>query len=92
MTKKEPWTQVKQLNYELSMYNNDLPKRVSIIVANKMDVAEARANYVKFKKEVLKIDPTFSVIPISAKNKVNIEELICELKVSYKSFESETSL
>jgi len=91
MTKKEPWTQVKQLKYELSMYNNDLPKRASIIVANKMDVTEARTNYDKFKKEVLKIDPTLSVIPVSAKNKINIEELICELKVSYKSFESETS-
>ena len=92
MTKKEPWTQVKQLSYELKMYNDDLPKRASIIVANKMDVLEARKNYDKFKKEVLKIDSNFSVIPVSAKNKINIEELICEVKKNYQKFDVDSPL
>ena len=92
MTKKEPWTQVKKLSYELKMYNNDLPKRASIVVANKMDVLEARTNYAKFKKEILKIDSKFSVIPVSAKNKINIEELICELKKNYQKFDVDLPL
>jgi GTP-binding protein len=56
-----------------------LSKRKSIIIANKMDLPEAEENLELLKADV-DIDPNLQIIPISAKEKQNTEELKSILK------------
>ncbi|XP_070275760.1 mitochondrial ribosome-associated GTPase 2 isoform X2 [Myotis yumanensis] len=40
----EPWTQVEDLKYELEKYKQGLSERPHVVVANKIDLPQARAN------------------------------------------------
>ncbi|XP_047242668.1 mitochondrial ribosome-associated GTPase 2 [Girardinichthys multiradiatus] len=77
----EPWTQLQHLFYELEQYEPGLSQRPRAIVANKMDLPEARE-----KLETLKSQVTQRVIPVSALTGQNTEELILHLRELYDGY------
>lgn len=81
LTTSEPWTQLQHLCYELDQYEPDLSKRPRVIVANKMDLPEARE-----KLETLRNHVTERVIPVSALTGQNTEELILHLRELYDGY------
>jgi GTP-binding protein len=76
---RDPWDDFHSLQKELELYMKGLSKRKSIIIANKMDLPESEENLELLKADV-DIDPNLQIIPISAKEKENTEELKIVLK------------
>lgn len=74
----EPWTQLQHLHHELDQYEPGLSKRPQVIVANKMDLPEARSSLESLRNRV-----TQRVIPVSALTGQNTEELILHLRELY---------
>ena len=68
---RDPLTDYRSINKELKNYGADLTKKPQVIAANKMDLDGAKANLVRFRKTVKK-----KIYPISALNKVGLEELV----------------
>ncbi|XP_068606780.1 mitochondrial ribosome-associated GTPase 2 [Brachionichthys hirsutus] len=83
MSTPEPWTQLQHLRFELDQYDPDLCRRPQAIIANKMDLPEARE-----KLETLKGLVTQRVVPISALTGENTEELILHLRELYDGYTS----
>ncbi|XP_061590794.1 mitochondrial ribosome-associated GTPase 2 [Cololabis saira] len=81
LSEPEPWTQVQHLCYELDKYEPGLSQRPQAIIANKMDLPEARG-----KLETLKTRVTQRVIPVSALTGHNTEELILHLRELYDGY------
>ncbi|XP_028309078.1 mitochondrial ribosome-associated GTPase 2 [Gouania willdenowi] len=77
----EPWTQLQHLRFELDQYEPGLSLRPQAIVANKMDLPEARAQL-----EILRSNVTQRVIPVSALTGQNTEELILHLRELYDGY------
>lgn len=77
----EPWTQLQHLHYELDQYEPGLSKRPQAIVANKMDLPEARSNLESLRNRV-----TQRIIPVSALTGQNTEELILHLRELYDGY------
>lgn len=77
----EPWTQLQHLRYELDQYEPGLSQRPQAIIANKMDLPEARE-----KIETLKSLVSQRVIPVSALTGQNTEELILHLRELYDGY------
>lgn len=77
----DPWTQLQHLHYELDQYEPGLSQRPQAIIANKMDLPEARN-----KVETLKSLVTQRVIPVSALTGQNTEELILHLRELYDGY------
>lgn len=63
------------INTELKNYSEKLFNKNTLVIANKMDLNEAKANLEKFKKAY----PKLEVIEISAATKENINKLIYKL-------------
>ncbi len=76
---RDPWDDYHSLKNELELYMKGLSSRKSIILANKMDLPESAENLELLKVDV-DIDPNIMIIPISAKEKENTEELKKVLK------------
>ncbi len=72
---RNPIEDYQKINHELETYNDKLMLRPQIIVANKMDIPEAKENLIKFKEYY----PELNVIPISAYTKENLEALLYEI-------------
>jgi GTP-binding protein len=68
---RDPVEDYKNINLELKQYSLAVYKKPQIICANKMDLAGARENLIRFKKLIKK-----TVYPVSALNKEGLEELI----------------
>ncbi|XP_040008681.1 mitochondrial ribosome-associated GTPase 2 [Xiphias gladius] len=77
----EPWTQLQHLRYELDQYEPGLSQRPQAIIANKMDLPEARE-----KLETLSSLVIERVIPVSALTGQNTEELILHLRELYDGY------
>ncbi|XP_066240421.1 mitochondrial ribosome-associated GTPase 2 [Saccopteryx leptura] len=71
----EPWTQVEDLKYELEKYERGLSKRPHAIVANKIDLPQARASL-----PTLQARLGGGAIALSAATGENLEELLLRLK------------
>ncbi|CAG9858359.1 unnamed protein product [Phyllotreta striolata] len=78
MSQTEPWRHLETLQFELSQFSEDFRQKPQIVVANKMDLPEAKENL-----ELLKQNTTLPVIPISAKLGDNISQLLTEIKIIY---------
>jgi GTP-binding protein len=72
---RDPVSDYITLNQELKLYSSQLQKKPQILVANKMDLSQAKENLKKFKAKVKK-----SILPISAKEAKGLEELIDAIK------------
>ncbi len=68
---REPWTDFRTLRAELKAYNPDLLDLPAIVVANKMDLPESKANLSAFKRKIRGVKP----IPVSTINKDGLDAL-----------------
>lgn len=87
---RDPFDDYLKIKKELEEYDKKLLLRPEIIVANKMDIAEANDNLNEFIKKMRKEFPqtknemgvlvdTFTIIPISAYTKENLDELLFKI-------------
>lgn len=81
MSAPDPGAQLQHLHYELDHYEPGLSQRPQAIIANKMDLPEARS-----KLEALKGLVTKRIIPVSAITGQNTEELILHLRELYDGY------
>ncbi len=72
---RDPYDDYIKINEELRKYDEKLLLRPQIIVANKMDMPEAKENLEKFKKKL----PDAEIVAISAYNHENLDELLYKL-------------
>lgn len=75
---EEPWTQLSDLQHELEQYQEGLSHRPHAIVANKIDIPRAKTNLEELRQRV-----PFEVLPVSAKRKINVEELLIHVRKLY---------
>jgi len=81
LSSPDPFAQLQTLISELEHYNPTLTQRPSIILANKMDLKEARSKLEDFKAQVGTTE--VKVIPISAKHSLNLQELLSQIRTLY---------
>lgn len=81
MTKDDPWQQYFDLQQELELYRSGLSNLVHAIVANKMDSQLSTSSYEQFCSKL----QGKTIIPISAKHKTGLEELISVIRKMYDS-------
>lgn len=72
---RDPYTDYVKIRKELESYKFDLLERPEIIVANKMDLPEAKQNLEEFKKHVHK-----EIFPISAFTKEGLTPLLYRIR------------
>ncbi len=82
---RNPIDDYKIIRKELESYDDQLAKKKEIIVANKMDLAFADENLVKFKKEF----PKAEVIEISAIDNQGLEDMIIKFADVLDTIEDE---
>ncbi|MFP7169607.1 GTPase ObgE [Terribacillus sp. 7520-G] len=70
---RDPYDDYVTINKELQEYNEDLPARPQIIIANKMDIPEAEENLAVFKE---KIPEGIDVFPISAITRDGLQDVL----------------
>ncbi|WP_059102795.1 GTPase ObgE [Shouchella shacheensis] len=70
---RDPVEDYKKINDELARYNMRLTERQQIVVANKMDMPDAKENLARFREEV---GDAVNVYPISALTKDGVRELL----------------
>lgn len=71
---RDPYNDYLIINKELEEFNPNILKKPQIIIANKMDLPNAKENLEKFKKKVDK-----KIFPISAATRKGLNEVINEL-------------
>ncbi len=69
---RDPIEDYELINTELGGYSHNLLAREQIVVANKMDLPDAKENLVKFKAKY----PKVTIIPVSAITKEGIDKLL----------------
>ena len=74
---RDPYDDFISLKKELDLYLEGLSSRSAIIAANKMDLPEAEKYLSEFKKKVYDIQ----IIPISASNSDNLDEVLKVLRI-----------
>ncbi|XP_021935302.1 mitochondrial ribosome-associated GTPase 2 [Zootermopsis nevadensis] len=74
----EPWTHLEVLQFELSQFSPELLQRPQLVVANKLDLPEAKVNLTHLQRQV-----KLPVIAISAKMGINLEKLLKVIKETY---------
>lgn len=72
---RDPYDDYLKINDELRRYDEKLLLRPQIVVANKMDMQGAKKNLEEFKKKL----PDLEVVPISAYNHENLDELLYKI-------------
>ncbi|KAJ9596093.1 hypothetical protein L9F63_012722, partial [Diploptera punctata] len=78
MSENEPWTHLQTLQYEIQQFNPELLERPSVVVANKMDLPEAKDNLPLMKEHV-----DLPVVAVSAKMGTNLTELLQVVRQMY---------
>ncbi len=73
---RDPRSDYEILLNELSLHNEELASRQSIVVANKMDLPAAKENLENFEEKF----PELKIIPISALEGIGLEKVTAELK------------
>lgn len=76
---QEPWKHFETLRFELGQFSEELMQRPHVIVANKIDVPEAKENL-----EIMKdLYAEIPIIPISAKIGTNVNILLTQIRRLY---------
>ncbi|XP_005188660.1 mitochondrial ribosome-associated GTPase 2 [Musca domestica] len=73
---QEPWVQYETLLYEMSQFSKKLASYPKIVVANKVDVPEAKENLLELREKI-----NMPVIGISAKVGTNLKELLKAMRI-----------
>lgn len=76
----EPWTQLDDLKHELDKYEEGLSGRPHAVIANKIDLPQARANLPELRARL-----GTKAIALSAATGENLEELLLRLQELYDS-------
>lgn len=87
---RDPIDDYEKINKELENYDPKLLLRPQVVVANKMDLPNAKENLIKFKEKY----PDLKVVPISAYTKDNLDEFLYTVAdtldtVDVKAFDEE---
>ena len=77
---RDPWDDYEILLNELSCYDEELGGRTKIVVANKVDVPEAKENLLEFKEKFSELN----VFEMSALEGLGFEEFVDELQKNLK--------
>ena len=72
---RDPLSDYHAMNHELASYSKKLAEKPQVIIANKMDLPEAKANLALFRKKVKK-----KIVPISAATGEGMKELLNQLR------------
>lgn len=72
---RDPREDYQKIRMEIEAFNDKLKKKKEIVIANKMDLENARENVEKFKKEF----PHLEVLEVSALNKEGLENCLFTL-------------
>lgn len=72
---RDPISDYHIINNELKEYKMNLSKRPQIVVANKMDMPDAKENLIRFKQEL----PDVEIIEISALTYENLDQLLYKI-------------
>ncbi|XP_044774586.1 mitochondrial ribosome-associated GTPase 2 [Neomonachus schauinslandi] len=75
LSEPEPWTQVEDLKFELEKYEAGLSERPHVVVANKIDLPQARAALPQLQARLGR-----GVVALSATTRENLEELLLRLQ------------
>lgn len=73
---RNPYEDYKIINKELEDYNMRLLERPQIVVANKMDMPDAKDNLLAFKQNLLQDGEDIEIIEISAFTRNNVDNLL----------------
>ncbi|XP_014210209.1 mitochondrial ribosome-associated GTPase 2 [Copidosoma floridanum] len=84
ITHDEPWTQLEILKYEISQFNDNLNDRPKIVIANKIDLPQAKENLQLLQE---RIDEP--IVAISAKIGTNVSTLLREIRILYDKYLTE---
>lgn len=83
---RDPFDDYQVINKELAAFSEKLTKKPQLIIANKMDIEESKANLEEFKK---KIDSSIKVLAVSAMNQEGLDSVLTELANMLDSLEEE---
>lgn len=72
---RDPLSDYRGMNHELASYSKKLAEKPQVIVANKMDLPQAKENLARFRKKVRK-----KIVPISAATGEGMKELLNQLR------------
>ncbi|MBN1869960.1 MAG: GTPase ObgE [Candidatus Omnitrophica bacterium] len=72
---RDPLDDFRKLNHELESYGDVLAFKRRLVVANKMDLPEAKGHFTRFQNDIKE-----KILPISALEKKGLEELIQAVK------------
>lgn len=72
---RNPIDDYKAIRHEIENYDAKLARKVEVIIANKMDLPEAKKNLEKFKKAY----PDKEIIEVSALNRLGIDDMVIRL-------------
>lgn len=72
---RNPLEDYKVIRKELESYSEKLARKPELIIANKMDLPEAKNNLAKFKKEF----PNLEIVEVSAISQTGIDEMVIKL-------------
>lgn len=81
---RNPYNDYLTINNELETFSKKLKNKVQIIIANKMDMPNAKENLVEFKKKV-----NLKIYEISAINNVGVDNLLIEIANTLETIEEE---
>ncbi len=73
---REPWDDFHTLHNELKMYRHELAERPAVIAANKSDLPEFKEKFRELQSRL----PEYEIIPVSAANGDNREQLAAALR------------
>jgi len=82
---RDPIEDYKVIRKEIESYDEKLAKKKEIVIANKMDLENAKDNLEKFKKAF----PKLEVIEISAMNNTGLDDMIIKLADTLDTIEDE---
>ncbi|KAG2379527.1 hypothetical protein C9374_006644 [Naegleria lovaniensis] len=90
----QPWDILRLLQKEVELYMPGLSDRAACIIANKMDVPGSEKNFEKLKEFVKNEFGDIPIIPISAKDGLNVEQvkLFCISYLERRKKKAETTL
>ena len=79
---RQPWNDYRQLLAELKLYNKELLQKPCVVVANKMDLPEAKKNLAAFKRKLKagKKTAALKLFEISAQDSLGLEKLKLALR------------
>ena len=73
---RDPIEDYEQICEELDLYSEELLQKHKILVANKMDMPDAKKNLTRFKRKVTK-----DIIAVSAKEKDGLDQLLAAIRL-----------